>query len=302
MNSNFTEIQKEYTDWLDTLGFSNSVVYDYKFRVKDFLEWLETQNINQINQLGQNHLKTYFDYLQTRPNKRKGAGLSVSHLNHNFSAVDKLCEFLHQIGMKNTPTPTNYRLKVDKQLRIQNIEPFTQEEIKILRSNIKNTYKHFTFTQRETKHEQLKLIFALYYACGLRRKEGFNLTLQDIDFDKRTLFVRQGKNYKDRILPMNESVYKALQHYIYNFRALQKTEHKRLFINQASALIRSLKELQKTTNNEQIQSKKITLHILRHSIATHLLENGMSVESISRFLGHSSLNSTQIYTHITERK
>lgn len=302
MNSNFTEIQKEYTDWLNTLGFSSGLIYDYKFRVKDFLEWLEMQGVSQINQLKQNHLKTYFDYLQTRPNKRKGGGLSVSHLNHNFSAVDKLCEFLHQIGMKNTPTPTNYRLKVDKQLRIQNIEPFTQEEIKILRSNIENTYSHFTFIQKEAKHEQLKLIFALYYACGLRRKEGFNLTLQDIDFDKRTLFVRQGKNYKDRILPMNESVYKALQHYIYNFRALQKTEHKRLFINQASALIRSLKELQKTTQNEQIQSKKITLHILRHSIATHLLENGMSVESISRFLGHSSLNSTQIYTHITERK
>jgi len=301
MNSNFTEIQKEYTDWLDTLGFSNGLIYDYKFRVKDFLEWLETQNINQINQLKQNHLKTYFDYLQTRPNKRKGTGLSVSHLNHNFSAVDKLCEFLHQIGMKNTPIPTNYRLKVDKQLRIQNIEPFTQDEIKILRSNIENTYNHFPFTQKEAKHEQLKLIFALYYACGLRRKEGFNLTIQDIDFDKRTLFIRQGKNYKDRILPMNESVYKALQHYIYNFRALQKTEHKRLFIHQASALIRSLKELQKTTQNEQIQSKKITFHILRHSIATHLLENGMSVESISRFLGHSSLNSTQIYTHIINR-
>jgi len=100
---------------------------------------------------------------------------------------------------------------------------------------------------------------------------------------------------------MNESVYKALQHYIYNFRALQKTEHKRLFIHKASALIRSLRELQKTTQNEQIQSKKITLHILRHSIATHLLENGMSVESISRFLGHSSLNSTQIYTHLSAK-
>jgi len=301
MNSNFTEIQKEYTNWLDTLGFSNGVVYDYKFRVKDFLEWLQTQNINQINQLTAKHLKTYFDYLQTRTNKRKGTGLSVSHLNHNFIAVDKLMEFLHQMGAKNTPTPTKYRLKVDKEQRINNIEPFTQQEIKTLHANIENTYNHFTFIQKEAKHEQLKLIFALYYACGLRRTEGYNLTIQDIDFDKRTLFVRQGKNYKDRILPMNEGVYKALQHYIYNFRNLQKTEHKRLFIHHTTALDRSLKELQKATNNEAIQSKNMTFHILRHSIATHLLENGMSVESISRFLGHSSLDTTQIYTHIINR-
>jgi integrase/recombinase XerD len=301
MNSNFTEIQKEYTNWLDTLGFSNSVVYDYKFRIRDFFEWLDTQGINQINQLTAKHIKAYFDYLQTRPNKRKGTGLSVSHLNHNFIAVDKLCEFLHQMGAKNTPTPTKYRLKVDKELRINNIDPFTQQEIKTLHANIENTYNHLTFIQKEAKHEQLKLIFALYYACGLRRTEGYNLTIKDIDFDKRTVFIRQGKNYKDRILPMNEGVYKALQHYIYNFRNLQKVNHKRLFIHHTTALSRSLKELQQTTQNEAIQSKRITLHILRHSIATHLLENGMNIENISRFLGHSTLDTTQIYTHIINR-
>ena len=301
MNTDFKEIQKEYAYWLDTLGFSNGLVYDYKFRVRDFLEWLQMQGISQINLLTDKHLKNYFDYIETRPNKRKKGGLSVSHLNHNFGAIDKLMEFLYQMGVATAPTPTNYRLKVDKALRVNNIEPFTQEEIKTLHANIGNTYNQFTFTQKEAKHEQLKLIFALYYACGLRRTEGYNLTVKDIDFDKRTIFVKQGKNYKDRIVPMNESVYKALQHYIYNFRNLQKVNHKRLFIHHTTALSRSLKELQQTTQNEQIQSKKLTLHILRHSIATHLLQNGMSVENISRFLGHSTLDSTQIYTHIINR-
>jgi len=301
MNTSYTEIQKEYTNWLDTLGFSNGLIYDYKFRVRDFLEWLENQNIYSINLLTDKHLKTYFDYLQNRPNKRTKAGLSVSHLNHNFCAIDKLMEFLYQMGMENIPTPTNYRLKVDKQLRINNIEPFSQEEIKTLHANITNTYHHFTFIQKEAKQEQLKLIFALYYGCGLRKTEGYNLTVNDIDFDKKTIFIRQGKNYKDRIVPMNESVYKALQHYIYNFRNLQKVNHKRLFIHHTTSLSRSLKELQQTTQNEAIQSKRLTLHILRHSIATHLMQNGMSIENISRFLGHSSLDSTQIYTHIVNR-
>jgi len=301
MNTSYTEIQKEYTNWLDTLGFSNGLIYDYKFRVRDFLEWLQTQNVSQLKQLTDKHIKTYFDYLQIRPNKRTNAGLSVSHLNHNFCAIDKLMEFLHQMGMETAPTPTNYRLKVDKEQRVNNIEPFTQEEIKTLHANITNTYNLFTFTQKEAKQEQLKLIFALYYGCGLRKTEGYNLTINDIDFDKRTIFIRQGKNYKDRIVPMNESVYKALQHYIYNFRNLQKVNHKRLFIYHTTSLSRSLKELQQTTQNQAIQSKRLTLHILRHSIATHLLQNGMSIENISRFLGHSSLDSTQIYTHIVNR-
>jgi integrase/recombinase XerD len=97
---------------------------------------------------------------------------------------------------------------------------------------------------------------------------------------------------------MNTNVYNALQHYIYNFRNLQKLKHKRLFITGAYSLNVSLQRLQQATNNEAIQAKHITLHTLRHSIATHLLQNGMSIESIALFLGHSSLESTQVYTHL----
>lgn len=300
LNENFKNISREYTFWLDTLGFSNGVVCDYKGRIKDFFEWLQNQDIYNIKSLNQNHLKTYFNYLEKRPNKRRKGGLSISHLNHNFIAIDKLMEFLHQIGMNKAPVPTNYRLKVDEQYRINNIQPFLQTEIKELQDNIKNTYLHFNYKEKEQKHEQLKLIFALYYACGLRRTEAYNLTIKDIDFDKRTIFVRQGKNYKDRIIPMNKGVYNALQDYIYNFRNLLKLNHKRLFIHSTGSLNNSLKDLQKTCS-KAIQNKNLTLHILRHSIATHLLQNGMSIENISRFLGHSSLDSTQIYTHIINR-
>ena len=234
-------------------------------------------------------------------NRKKGL-LSASTLNDYFSAVDKLCEFLHQMGMNRAPTPTARRITPDKAERINNIKPFTQEEIKQLQDHINEMYPHLSYPLREAKREQLKLIFTLYYGCGLRRSEGIKLTLDDIDFDKRILFIKQGKNYKDRIIPMSEGVYKALEHYIYNFRHLQKVAHNRLFISSATRLIQSLKDLQKTTQKEQIQSKKLSLHILRHSIATHLLQNGMSIEQISRFLGHSSLNTTQIYTHIAERE
>lgn len=298
-NTGYEIIKNEYATWLTTLGFNSSTVYGFKAGVRDFFEWLETQNIHAINLVKHTHIKAYFEYLQIRKHKRTNKGLSVAHLNHNFLAVDKLLEFLHQMGLDTAPIPTTFRIKPDEQARINNIKPLTQQEIKILQSNIENTYCHFPFALREAKHEQLKLIFALYYGCGLRRSEGFKLTASDIDFEKKTLFVKQGKNYKDRIIPINANVCKALEHYIYNFRNLQKVKHKRLFINNADALNKSLKDLQQATNNPEIKAKNLTLHVLRHSIATHLLQNGMSIESISLFLGHSSLETTQIYTHIT---
>ncbi len=298
MNNSYKTIQQEYSFWLDTLGFSNSISYQYKFNVKELLEWLESKNIYAVNRINQKHVENYLNYLQTRSNKRRTGGLSVAHLNKNFDAIDKFLEFLHQVGMDTAPIPTNYRINQDKQIRINNIQPFTQEEIKHLQANIENTYLHFDFKLREQKHEQLKLIFALYYACGLRRTEGYNLTPKDIDFDKRIIFVRQGKNYKDRIVPMNDNVYLGLQHYIYNFRNSFKLPHQKLFITGTYTLNVSLQELQKLSG---LQGKKLSLHILRHSIATHLLQNGMSIENIARFLGHSTLDSTQIYTHIVNR-
>jgi integrase/recombinase XerD len=294
LNNNYNTIKNEYAVWLTTLGFSSGLVYDYKFRASDFLEWLETKNVNQINIINQKHITQYFEYLQSRPNKRRTGALSTSHLNHNFMAIDKLLEYLHQMGMSQAPIPTNYRIKPDKDRRIKNIQPLTQEEIKALQINISNAFSDMPFIKREAKQEQLKLIFALYYGCGLRRNEGYKLTANDIDFDKKTIFIKQGKNYKDRIIPMNIGVCKALEHYIYNFRNLQKVKHKRLFLSTTGTLNNSLQDLQKLTDID----KKITLHILRHSIATHLLQAGMSIESIALFLGHSSLESTQIYTHL----
>jgi len=301
MNENHRAIQKEYEIWLDTLGFSGSMVYNFKNFVRDFFIWSENRNINHIKSLTNLHIKNYFDYLQTRPNKRRKGGLSVSSLNHNFTAIDKLLEFLHQTGTDTAPSPINYRLHKDDLQRIYKIQPFTQAEIKELQANIKNTFPDFPYKKREAKQEQLKLIFVLCYGCGLRKSESCNLKIKDIDFDKKTLFVEQGKGYKDRIIPLNNNVYDALQNYIYNFRNLQKTGHKRLFLLHYSTLDKSLKHLQEICNNEAIKNKRLTFHILRHSIATHLLQNGMNIENIARFLGHSSLDTTQIYTHIVNK-
>ena len=294
----------EYKTWLDTLGFCDFSVYEYPLRVNEFFRWLNENGICKITDLNQKHISQYYRYLENRKNQKRKGLLSNTHLNRNFIAVDKLLEFLNQLEMKNAPIPTNYRLKIDKEERANKITVLSREQIRTLIDNIKNTYPtHLSYRDREAKHQQLKLVFALYYGCGLRRSEGERLKVEDIDFERREIFIKKGKNYKDRIVPMSDGVYRDLEDYIYNFRSHFKGGHyynrkisNGLFVHTSGCLLRSLYRLQATAEIQP--TKKLTLHSLRHSIATHLLQNGMDIENISLFLGHSSLDTTQIYTHL----
>jgi len=299
MNTGYNAIKNEYLVWLDTLGFSDGLLYYCKRSVNEFLEWLEEKQIQNITQLTNKHITEYYTYLETRPNKLfKGRLLSPAHLNQNFLAIDKFLEFLHQYGMNNAPVPTNRRMEIDQEARILKIETLTQQEIKILLGCIPETYPSRPFEERQMKQAELRVIFALFYGCGLRRSEGWNLQIKDIDFDRKTVFVKQGKNYKDRIIPMSAGVYKELQDYVYNYRCKLKLKHNRLFNCHRQVLGNKLKYLQSHCNDEAIKAKRLSLHVLRHSIATHLLQNGMSIENIALFLGHSCLDTTQIYTHL----
>lgn len=299
MNTGYKAIETEYLVWLDTLGYSKDVIRACRYGVHFFFEWLEHRQVQSIIEVTNRHITDYYTYLETRPNKLfKGRMLSASHLNKNFIAIDKLLEFLHQYGMNNAPIPTNRRMEIDHEARILKIETLTQAEIKTLYNCIPNTYQTLPFEERDSKQAELRAIFALFYGCGLRRSEGWKLRIKDIDFDRKTVFVEQGKNYKDRIIPMSAGVYKELQGYVYNYRSRLKLKHSRLFNCHKQVLGNKLKHLQSVCDDESIKAKRLSLHILRHSIATHLLQNGMSIENIALFLGHSCLDTTQIYTHL----
>lgn len=302
MNDNYKALTEHYALWFDTLGYSHKTATRYTGIIMQFFTYLQANNINHISLLNHQQIKNYFDYVQTVKSQKTQETYSIIHLNDIFFAVDKLCQFLHDTGMNNAPAPLNFRIKIDqRQENIDKIEPFSIEEIKQLQKAIPLTYQDYSFKLREQRHKELELIFALCYGCALRRMEAYKLTAKDIDFDRKTIFINQGKGYKDRIAPINDNVCNTLKDYVYNFRNLLKLKHNRLFIHSLSELHNNLKEVQKATNNKQIQSKRIYFHILRHSMATHLLQNGMDVESISKFLGHSSLISTQVYTHIVNR-
>jgi integrase/recombinase XerD len=136
------------------------------------------------------------------------------------------------------------------------------------------------------------------------------LNVEDIDLHKSEVFVSKSKTSTQRHVPMNEAVQKLLEDYLFNAREMLLPDSS----NDGTLLISNrgkrmhpktvdyvIKQMVNRTENEQIKENFTGLHTLRHSIATHLLQAGMKLEDIALFLGHKSIDSTQIYTHLTHQ-
>ena len=142
-----------------------------------------------------------------------------------------------------------------------------------------------------------RAMLSLIYACGLRRSELLNLTLKDVLSDRHLLFIRQSKGKKDRMLPISDKLISMLREY---YRAYKPKTW--LFEGQNPGEQYSERSLQLVLNqalNKARINKPVTLHWLRHSYATHLLENGTDLRYIQELLGHSSSKTTEIYTHVS---
>lgn len=302
-SSHFEYIEKSFREWLDILGYAESTVYSLPNHIREFFYWLEGKEITQLKQIDIKHFKAYYEQLKTRTNERRGGGLSNAYLNKHLQALYKFTDYLRQSGRLILPT-LSIEWEPDDTEEITTLSP---EEIKEL---YKATYGYNEGTKLEPFNARDRAILTIFYGCGLRRNEGYHLDLSDINFDRRILHVRKGKNYKERFVPFNNTSLKYLEEYIYDWRPLlvHTKKEEAFFISQkgrrmeGQSMAIRLRLLQQRTDNITLQEKNVRLHVLRHSIATHLLQNGMSLEKISRFLGHSSLESTQVYTHLIENE
>ncbi|PHR45057.1 MAG: hypothetical protein COA32_13735 [Fluviicola sp.] len=295
LNNSYKALVKSYAEYLQTLGFATTTVYGFPRYISDFLTWLEQKGISKINLLTSKMVFDYFAYLEGKRGERTKQTLSTAHLNQTFGAVDKFLEFLHHTGAKNTPSPTRYTLE---HVRKKPLQVLTPEEIKILYNTIELTFSAMSFAVREPRQQTLKLVLDLCYGCALRRSEAFNVKLNDVNFDQRIIHVRQGKNYKDRFVPMSGKVYEGLQTYIYQYHRTFTKRAEYLYPFGRNTIDQSIKLLVKYSDSQSLKAKNPSPHTLRHSIATHLLKNGMDIERIARFLGHGTLESTKLYTHI----
>ena len=140
-------------------------------------------------------------------------------------------------------------------------------------------------------------VLKILYGCGLRVSEVVALKIEDIDSSAMRLLVRNAKGQKDRVVPLPKSLLENLRRYYKIYRP--KTY---LFEGQKKARY-SVKSVQEATKKYALEAqikKKVTPHMLRHSYATHQLENGVNIRHIQELLGHNSIKTTEIYTHISK--
>jgi len=281
--------QTEFIKWMQRIGYAMTTIEGYERQLQTFLEWLVQNHVTELSEINQANLEAYNEYLHQRKNRQKEGGLSSCYIQSHINVIRLLSKYLELTGEQKIFTGN---LQVEQGATTQrNI--LTQSEIKVL-------YKATDETPNGLRD---KAILSLYYGCGLRYSEGIRVEKKHIDYSKQLLYVMPGKNYRSRFIPINERIIKDLQDYEMYGKPFFEKEHSTSFLLNLkgnppdSGLIgKRLKHLLQKAGIE----KDICLHGLRHSIATHLLQQGMPLEQISKFLGHTSLDSTQIYTRIAE--
>lgn len=305
----YNYVLKSFKEWLDILGYAESTVYSMPHYVREYLHHLEQEGKTQVNQIENKTIKAHYRRLKQRSNRRRGGGLSNNYLNKHLQALQKFSDYLRQSGRLSLPKLHIPQEEEDHQIKYV----LTQEEITQLYKACEQ-YPNPRYNQPVWLNDVLalrdKAMLTILYSCGLRRNEAVHLDISDIQYDKNYIYVKKGKNYKERLVPINQKNLHYLQDYQYESRPhfIRNEKEEAFFISQrgkrigGQTMLLRLKLLIQRVENPPLQEKEIGLHTLRHSIATHLLQNGMTLESIAKFLGHSSLESTQIYTHLIEQE
>lgn len=272
---------QKYLNHLITKGYNSETSLTRTQQVKEFLAFTKLE-INTITSL---EIIKYYNYLKERPNKKTGKSLNPSTVLHHIRAIELFFIMLFDTGELAEIPEINIKYPKDFESDFVR-EILSQDEVQKL-------YK---------KADTLEtIILNLGYGCGLRVAELVAVTKHDIYLKESFLIVPKGKFNKRRIVPLTQRISDDLSAYLEQIQPNQTF----FIINSKGGKMQEwtynkmLKKLLQKIKIPQKRIDKITIHSLRHSIATHLLENGMELEKVRDFLGHSQLETTQTYTHIS---
>ena len=260
---------EEFRRWLKSKRYSDNTIKTYCEALKTFLYYFKEKPVGTIN--NQDIISFNNDYIILKK-------LSSSYQNQVVNAI-KL--FFKTIAGQQINVELIHRPKGKKTL--PNV--LSKEEVKMILESLQNI-KHRT-------------MLSLIYACGLRRSELLNLKSNDILSDRLLLHIKQSKGKKDRIVPLSNKLLEMLRE---NYKTYKPKVW--LFEGQQAGepySEKSLESVLKQAVSKACINKPVTLHWLRHSYATHLLESGTDLRYIQELLGHNSSRTTEIYTHVSNK-
>ena len=260
---------KQFKYWMRSRRYGDSTIKTYTDSLETFLRYFAHKPIHEI---------TNEDLINFNNRYLLANSFSSSYQNQIVNAV-KL--FFRSIEDKKLQPDLIMRPKREKHL--PNV--LSKEEVKAI-LNAHSNIKH-------------RALLSLIYSCGLRRSELLNLKLKDIDSKRGLVLIRNAKGKKDRIAPLSSKVLELLRHYYTEYKPAIWLFEGELDGEKYSE--QSLQSVLKQALNKTTIVKPVTLHWLRHSFATHLLENGTDLRYIQELLGHSSSKTTEIYTHVSTK-
>jgi integrase/recombinase XerD len=246
-----------------------------------------------------NTIKTYTDALEVffryhHEQLPQNLGVSdVIDFNHGYILENNLsASYQNQVI---NALKLFYRNRFNRIMDLDNLErPRREKRLPNVLS--KQEIKAILEAPTNLKH---RAMLSLMYACGLRRSELLGLTLKDVLSDRNLLFIRQSKGKKDRVVPISDKIIDMLREYYKAYKP--KTW---LFEGQEQGTCYSERSIQLVLKHALVKAgntKPVSLHWLRHSYATHLLESGTDLRYIQELLGHSSSKTTEIYTHVSTK-
>lgn len=252
------------------LNFSPGTIKTYLYYNKELLRFAN----KFADEINRQDIKDYLDFLFSEGKSSSTVNLVINALKFYYSGVMKRKFFVSDFAIK--------RPKKDKKLPIV----LAKEEI-IEMINATNNLKH-------------KLMIQILYSAGLRVSELASLKINDVDFNRKIVIIKSGKGKKDRITIISKTTLDNVGKYLEEYRPLVYLFES--YRGGEKITVRTIQKIVSEATQRAGITKNISAHSLRHSFATHLLEQGTNLRYIQELLGHARLETTQVYTKVAVNK
>ena len=287
LNATPTEIQS-FIDYLKfEKRYSNHTIISYGNDLSSFFNYLKYQyETNKLNDISHSIIRSWMGSLKEQQ-------LTARSINRKISSLRSFLKFhLKQGNITQLPTANTVAPKMNKRLPAFLKEPETLQLLESLNSSTE-----------DWKSLNAKMLISLFYATGMRLSELINLKERQLDFGRSQVRVL-GKGNKERLIPVNKEIMAAIRHYQDLKRKEFDTKEEVLLVTEKGKKMYPRYAWLAVNRSLALSSTldKKSPHVLRHTFATHLMNNGADLNAVKELLGHSSLAATQVYTHNTIEK
>lgn len=291
----FSRATEKYFEWMEIKNYSPATIKGRRNYLSYFVIWCIDRGLESPVEITRPILERYQKYLFNYRKKRDAKPLSFRSQHARVVPVRAFFKWLAKQGyILHNPASELELPRLEKRLPKHTLT--TEEVERVMQTPDLETPMGI----------RDRVMLEVFYSTGMRRMELCNLSLWDLDFERGTVMIRQGKGKKDRMVPIGERAIKWIQLYIEEVRPqfLMKSDTGTLFLSQSGESLQgaSLTALVRRYIDQADLGKRGSCHLFRHTMATLMHENGADIRHLQEILGHAKLDTTEIYTQVSIHK